>query len=1203
MKTDKFTNDSNNTIEEKCRILFDSNRDSITLFRLDHQGKPSNFIEANYATTQLFGYSKEELLELNISDIEPVSDDERKARITNLISQGKIHFETTIKSKYGKLRSLDVETTLVDYLNEPALLNISRDITEIKLHEEKARKAQENLTTILEAIPDLLFEVDLEGHIYYFQSNHNDLLIVPQSEFLGKNFRGFLPKNATIICLEAMHEALEKGWSIGKQYELSLPHGNLWFELSVSPIAETGKINPHFIVLSRDITVRKNAQEHLVQHHATFKAVLESSNSYVFSLDTNYCYTSFNTAHIQEMKKIYGVDIEIGHSLLDYMVVEEDREIARKNIDRALRGERFVDSGFSGDQEQNRQYYEITHNPIFDDLGKVIGVSLFAMDITNRKQAEIALQNSQKKLEGVFNLANSGIILIDKLGHFLLFNDWCHNILGYSRSEFQKLSITDVSHPDDIEKSSALNKKLIEGKINHYVIEKRYIRKDKSAVWCEVSASAIKDEENNVVNIIGIINDITERKKAKIALQKSELQLVEAQTLAKVGSWETDFTFNNATWSKEAGKIFGIDPKATKFSLQEFLDIIHPEDLFLVQSTFVHSIKKRTSNKLVHRIITQGGVEKTIEERWKIIRDIQGKALYAIGTSQDITEQKKAEDNLKESKRFAIATLDALPFHIAILDENGYIIAVNEAWNKFRDSNSPKNKKLNPCIGQNYLNICQTAEGPNSDEAQAMAEGIRAVMKGEQDEFSLEYPCHSPTMKRWFNARVTRFIGSDSLKIVVSHENTTERKLNEELLEQSKTRFSSIINSSSVAMALNDENQNITYLNHAFVEMFGYTIEDIPTIYDWFPKAYPDINYRKKVTNYWFYTLEKSKQEGNDFLPMEVTIRCKDGSDKIVMVSANPLLHSYNSEYLINFYDITEQKLAKSALENEKRRLSLILIATDAGTWEWNVQTGALIINERWAEIIGYSLYELYPLNFDTWGKNCHPEDLKHSSEIIEKHLQGKLDYYESEHRMMHKNGDWVWVLARGKIIEWDVEGNPLIMSGTHQDISDRKNAAERLKQTSEKFQDLVNSTGGIVWEADAKTFNFTYVSKQAERLLGYTINEWCKEGFWAKHLHPDDRDYAIDYCISHTKLMIAYDFTYRFISKNGKILWLRDIVNVVVEDGKPRWLRGVMFDITNLKEANLLLSESEEKYRGLVENSPDGVLIYVDDKISYINS
>ena len=193
------------------------------------------------------------------------------------------------------------------------------------------------------------------------------------------------------------------------------------------------------------------------------------------------------------------------------------------------------------------------------------------------------------------------------------------------------------------------------------------------------------------------------------------------------------------------------------------------------------------------------------------------------------------------------------------------------------------------------------------------------------------------------------------------------------------------------------------------------------------------------------------------------------------------------------------------------------------------------------------------------------------------------------------------WVHGMGEIT-FDNEGQPLQLIGSIQDITERKIAEEKLKLSSEKVQDLVNSTEGIVWEADAQTVNFTYISKQAERLLGFTAEEWYTKDFWPKHLHPDDKDKTIAYCTSRTKKMKGHDFTYRFISKKGKVIWLRDIVNVVVEDGKPRWLRGVMFDITHLKETNVLLSESEEKYRGLIENSPDGIVIYAEDKIAFIN-
>jgi len=119
---------------------------------------------------------------------------------------------------------------------------------------------------------------------------------------------------------------------------------------------------------------------------------------------------------------------------------------------------------------------------------------------------------------------------------------------------------------------------------------------------------------------------------------------------------------------------------------------------------------------------------------------------------------------------------------------------------------------------------------------------------------------------------------------------------------------------------------------------------------------------------------------------------------------------------------------------------------------------------------------------------------------------------------------------------------------------------------------------------------------------LGFPAEDWYAEGFWANHLHPEDKEKAVNLCASFTKLMKSHDFVYRFIAKNGKIIWLRDIVNVITEEGKPRWLRGVMFDITSQKENEESLRENEEKYRGLVENSPDAVVIYVDGKIVFIN-
>ncbi|WP_027183207.1 PAS domain S-box protein [Desulfovibrio inopinatus] len=143
--------------------------------------------------------------------------------------------------------------------------------------------------------------------------------------------------------------------------------------------------------------------------------------------------------------------------------------------------------------------------------------------------------------------------------------------------------------------------------------------------------------------------------------------------------------------------------------------------------------------------------------------------------------------------------------------------------------------------------------------------------------------------------------------------------------------------------------------------------------------------------------------------------------------------------------DITLHKLAEEEMANQRRRLADIIQGTNVGTWEWNVQTGETVYNERWADIIGYSLAEISPTTSDTWVKCVHPDDLKVSNALLDDHFNGDLDYYECEVRLRHKSGDWVWILDRGKVSTWTADGKPLLMSGTHQDITEKKRDEEKI--------------------------------------------------------------------------------------------------------------------------------------------------------------
>lgn len=134
-------------------------------------------------------------------------------------------------------------------------------------------------------------------------------------------------------------------------------------------------------------------------------------------------------------------------------------------------------------------------------------------------------------------------------------------------------------------------------------------------------------------------------------------------------------------------------------------------------------------------------------------------------------------------------------------------------------------------------------------------------------------------------------------------------------------------------------------------------------------------------------------------------------------------------------------------LKSSERRAKAVIEGTRIGTWEWNVQTGETVFNERWANICGYRLDELEPVNIETWLNLAHPEDQLESERLLNAHFSGELPEYDCRCRMKHKNGHWVWVHDRGQVFEWTEKGEPLMMCGTHADITDEMASLDRIQR------------------------------------------------------------------------------------------------------------------------------------------------------------
>ncbi len=253
-------------------------------------------------------------------------------------------------------------------------------------------------------------------------------------------------------------------------------------------------------------------------------------------------------------------------------------------------------------------------------------------------------------------------------------------------------------------------------------------------------------------------------------------------------------------------------------------------------------------------------------------------------------------------------------------------------------------------------------------------------------------------------------------------------------------------------------------------------------------------------------------------------------------------------------------------------RISDGFIAFDS-QWNYVYANGQVLklTGKKMHELIGHNIADVFPMINETeYGKAMR--------RAMETQEYVFLEYHSE---------------STGKWLENHIYPSQHGLSIHFRDITDEKNIKKELEKAESQYKDLVNAIDGIVWEADAGTFAFSFVSKQAERLLGYPVDLWLTvPDFWSKHIHPDDREWAVNFCMQSTKDKQPHEFEYRMIAADGRIVWLRDIVNLVLENGKPVSLRGLMVDITEQKKIQQAISESEEKYRTLVEQATDGIFI-----------
>jgi len=504
-----------------------------------------------------------------------------------------------------------------------------------------------------------------------------------------------------------------------------------------------------------------------------------------------------------------------------------------------------------------------------------------------------------------------------------------------------------------------------------------------------------------------VFTDITEEKFKAEELEGFFSVNLDLLCIADV---DGNFIKLNREWENTLGY------KIEELSTRKFLEFVHPDDLDATIEAMSKLGRQEKVLNFVNRYRRKDGVYRYIE--WRSFP--KGNLIYAA--ARDITERKEAEDGLRESESNFRTFFESMNDIVIIAEPGGRIIHAN--------SRIPE-KLHYPISDIVNMHIAGLYPPERRDEST----GYFAEMLAGNRDF-----CPVPMVRKDGNLLQVetsvwpgKWGGADCV-FAIAKDITRE--------QEALRKFSRIFENNPALMAINSFPDAVFIdVNEAFVNKLGYS---------------KDYVLGKSVYELGVFANEEDRIRFGAELVQKGSIynaemkACSSNGEILYGLFSGEVIESYGERFFLTvLVDITEQVNLRAAINRERQRLDNLITGTNLATWEWNVKTGGTVFNERWAEIIGYRLAELEPISIDTWMKFSHPDDLAKSDELLQKHFRGEEEYYSCECRMKHRNGHWIWVHDRGKVIEWDRDGKPVMMFGTHADITEKREAEDIIYQHS----------------------------------------------------------------------------------------------------------------------------------------------------------
>jgi PAS domain S-box-containing protein len=507
---------------------------------------------------------------------------------------------------------------------------------------QKVVAAKDKLAATLDALPDLFFEVGLDGTYYDFHSPRNELLYIPIENLRGKKIQEVMPPVVSEIVMAGIREAHEKGFSVGKQFELDVPAGKLWFEISISRTREATSNNPHFIVLSRDITDRKKAEKELAEKERFARTVTNNIPAMIGYWTKDLICTFANPAYLDW----FGRTPEqlLGIKMRDLMS-EELYQKVQPHVQGALAGK--------------NQKFEITINKlngqtshllvqyIADKVdGGVNGIYALVTDITEVKERENLIQESEEKWRTLFEVLPVGISLLGTDHSLSEFNSTLTRILDITPQGMLEGKYNHRKYYDSNGKLIPPEKfpsiKAVKEQITISSFEMRFEKEDGKSVWVEIIASPMHLKDYDCVVVT---SDVTKRKEAEEQLRKLSRAIEQSESSIII----TD----------RVGNIEYVNRKSLETSGYSMEELIGKNPRILQSG----NTPKEEYNKLWGTVLAKGewigefqNKKKSGEIYWEsvhisaILSEI-GEITNFLAVKEDITYKKSMEEQLRQSQK------------------------------------------------------------------------------------------------------------------------------------------------------------------------------------------------------------------------------------------------------------------------------------------------------------------------------------------------------------------------------------------------------------------------------------------------------------------------------------------------------------------------------------------------------------------------